>query len=180
MLVLSRKKNESILIDGSVRIDVVNVTRATVRVRLLAPRTLQVLAGTPRKESKAREDPAARAAALGVDDRLMTLVNQQVVSLSESISFGVVDADKSRVLLFVDAPLGTSITALEEADTSQRTTGSRQNLLQFMGPAVDRSDDDREGTDVQTDARGPRGAEVAEPGPDLLPFPAPVSRRRRV
>jgi hypothetical protein len=109
----------------------------------------------------------------------MTLVNQQVVSLSGSISFGVVDADKSRALLFVDAPPGMSVTALEPESRDDDRHGPRQNLLQFMGPATDR-DDDREGPDVRSGPREPHLPEAGEPGPSLLPFPAPVSRRRRL
>ncbi len=179
MLVLSRKKNESILIDGLVRIDIVNVTRATVRLRLLVPRNPPGLTGAVRNEAKPRDDPASRLTSLGVDVRLMTLVNQQVVTLSEAISFGVVDADKSRVLLFVDAPLGTSIAALEPEDRDHDRHGPRQNLLQFMGQGTNR-DDDRERTDLASAPREPKRPDASEHGPSLLPFPAPMSRRRRM
>ena len=50
MLVLSRKKNEAIVIGGAIEIGVVNVTKATVRVRLSAPRSMQVVRGLVKKE----------------------------------------------------------------------------------------------------------------------------------
>ena len=51
MLVLSRKKSEAILIDGVIRIEVVNMAKATVRVRLTAPRSLQLPHGGCREGS---------------------------------------------------------------------------------------------------------------------------------
>jgi carbon storage regulator CsrA len=179
MLVLSRKKNESILIDSLLRIDVVSVAKATVRVRLMAPKSLQTLPGNTRKEARTREDLAAKGSSVGVDVRLLTLVNQQVVCLSESISLGVVDADKSRALFFVDAPAETSIAALDPESPGGKGTGARQNLLQFMGQGTDTSDDDPPELEAETEPVRDETAD-GETGPDLLPFPSPVSRRRRI
>ena len=115
MLVLSLKKSEAILIDGMIRIEVVSLARATVRVRLMAPRSLQVTSGPSRKENRERQDAPARTGPAGMDVSHMTLLNQQVFPLGETVNLGVVDADKSRVLFFVDAPLGTSITTVDPA-----------------------------------------------------------------
>jgi sRNA-binding carbon storage regulator CsrA len=179
MLVLSRKKNESILIDGVVRIEVVSVSRSTVRVRLMAPRSLHVPLGTAKKDGRGREDSVPRAGPVGVEVRLMTLVNQQVVSLGEAISLGVVDADKSRALFFIDAPTGMSVEAVDPDHRVPSAASSRQNLLQFMGPGGERSDENREKPEptIEPKSSPPTGDEA---GPDLLPFPSPLTRRRRI
>src|SRR5208283_3935764 len=128
MLVLSRKKSEAILIDGVIRIEVVNIAKATVRVRVIAPRSLQLPHGFARKEARDRQDSPARTSPMGVHVYHMTLVNQQVVPLCESMSLGVVDADKSRVLFFVDAPVGTSVMAVDQARQLRASASSNQIL----------------------------------------------------
>lgn len=45
MLVLSRKKNESVLIDGDIRIEVLSVKGNQVRLGIVAPRKTRVLRG---------------------------------------------------------------------------------------------------------------------------------------
>jgi carbon storage regulator CsrA len=179
MLVLSRKKHESILIDGVIRIEVVNVAKATVRVRLRAPRSLSVPHGLALHEARVREDPSTRTCPVGVDDFRMTLVNQQVVNLGESISLGVIDADKSRALFFVDAPLGISVTANKPQRIDQPGSCSRQHLLQFMSQPVEKQEENR-GTPAPRPGvdrdREPEG----ESGPELLPFPTPQPKRHRL
>jgi Global regulator protein family len=179
MLVLARKKHEAILIDGVIRIEVVNVGKATVRVRLRAPRGMPSLQGLAPKNGLPREASPARVVPVGMDEFLMTLLNQQVVNLGESISLGVVDADKSRALFFVDAPLGMSVTALKHQGDDRPSLSSRQNLLQFMGQAGEMS-----GPNCDQPAPG-AGAEfkntsIEEPEPKLLPFPARLPKRHRL
>jgi carbon storage regulator CsrA len=171
MLVLSRKKNEAILIDGVIRIEVVNVAKATVRVRLTAPRSLQLPRGLAKKEARDRQDSPPRMSPVGVDVFLMTLVNQQVVPIGESVSLGVVDADKSRVLFFVDAPLGTSVTAVEQEELDRENPSSKQILLQFMGQGADRPEEHRERPSPGGGSREDRTTRDGS-GPDVLPFPS--------
>ncbi len=95
MLVLSRKKCEAILIDGVIWIEIVNMAKATVRVRLMAPRSLQLPHRVARKETRDRQDSPARINPVGMDVFHMTLVNQQIVHLSESVSLGVVDSGRT-------------------------------------------------------------------------------------
>jgi carbon storage regulator CsrA len=179
MLVLSRKKHESILIDGVIRIEVVNVAKATVRVRLRAPRSLNVPHGVAVHEARGREDPSTRICPVGVDDFYMTLVNQQVVSLGESISMGVIDADKSRALFFVDAPLGISVMANKPQRSDRAGATSRQNLLQFMGQPPEKPAEEG-----RTRTPGPGVDRDHEPqdesSPELLPFPTRLPKRHRL
>src|SRR5271165_7623921 len=144
MLVLSRKKCEAILIDGVIWIEIVNMAKATVRVRLMAPRSLQLPHGAARKETRDRQDSPARISPVGMDVFHMTLVNQQVVPLGESVNLGVVDADKSRVLFFVDAPVGTSVMAVDQEGPERAHAPANQNLLQFMRQGTERLDEHRE------------------------------------
>src|SRR5438270_9080021 len=114
MLVLSRKKNEAIVIGGAIEIGVVNLTKATVRVRLSAPRSMQVVRGVVKKELGAEAEPATTTNPAGIDTMSLTLVNQQVIELGKSVSLGVVDVDRSRALFFVDAPPGTNVLATDQ------------------------------------------------------------------
>lgn len=45
MLVLSRKKNETIVIDGQIRIEVLKVKGNTIRLGISAPKDVRVLRG---------------------------------------------------------------------------------------------------------------------------------------
>ena len=45
MLVLSRKKNESIVMDGKIEIEVLRIKGNTVRLGIKAPRSIKVLRG---------------------------------------------------------------------------------------------------------------------------------------
>jgi len=171
MLVLSRKKCEAILIDGLIRIEIVNMAKATVQVRLMAPRSLQLPHGVARKETRDRQDSPARISPVAMDVFHMTLVNQQIVHLSESVSLGVVDADKSRVLFFVDAPVGTSVTAVDREGLDRSNASSNQILLQFMGQGTEPPDEHPE---KPAPGLGSREGQTASDGsgPDVLPFPS--------
>ncbi len=172
MLVLSRKISEAILIDSSIRIEVVNMAKATVRVRLMAPRSLQLPHGPAKKDARDRPDSPARPNPVGMDVFHMTLVNQQVVPLGESVSLGVVDADKTRVLFFVDAPAGTSVAAIDHQKPDRASEPSNQILLQFMGQTTERPDE-QGGRPSSSDepAESPIGGDGS--APDVLPFPGP-------
>jgi carbon storage regulator CsrA len=180
MLVLSRKKSEAILIDGVIRIKVVNTAKATVRVRLMSPRSLQLPLGIARKEIRDRQDSPARISPVGVDVFHMTLVNQQVVPLGESMSLGVVDADKFRVLFFVDAPMGTSVMAVDRAGQDRANPSSNQILLQFMGQGTERLDEHREKPAPTVASRKDQPvSDGSDAGPDVLPFPSNQADRNR-
>ena len=181
MLVLSRKKNEAILIDGVIRVEVVTVSKAAVRVRLMAPRSLRLPHGIARTDIPGHDENTARTSPVGVEVSHLTLVNQQIVTLGESISLGVVDADKARALFFVDTPLGMSVTAVTPQEPDPRTRSSRQNLLQFMGPAADWPPEDRDRIAQPVVHPDPENRSPSvEPGPELLPFPSPEHHRQRM
>ncbi|MGC8640688.1 MAG: carbon storage regulator [Isosphaeraceae bacterium] len=182
MVVLARKKHEAILIDGLIRIEVVNVGKATVRVRLRAPRRP---ASPPRPGSTFRENVPGEASPahvvpVGIDDFLMTLVNQQVVNLGESITLAVVDADKSRALFFIDAPLGMSVTALKHEGDDRPRSSTRQALLQFMGQPEDPSTPDIQPAPQNQHTAGRTTSADLEPEPKLLPFPTRMPKRHRL
>jgi len=179
MLVLSRKKCEAILIDGAIRIEIVNMAKATVRLRLMAPRNLQLPHGVARKEIRDRQDSSARISPVGMDVFHMTLVNQQIVDLGESVSLGIVDADKSRVLFFVDAPAGTSVMAVDQEEPD-RANAPAQNLLQFMGQGAERLDEHREKPAPSDASReGRTASDGSGADPDVLPFPSNQPDRNR-
>ena len=171
MLVLSRKKSEAILIDGVIRIEVVNTAKATVRVRLMSPRSLQLPHGVARKETRDRQDSPARISPVGMDVYHMILINQQIVDLGESVSLGVVDADKSRVLFFVDAPAGTSVMAVDQAGQDRANAPASQVLLQFMRQGAERPEEPREQPAPGDASReGQTASDGSGAGQDVLPF----------
>ena len=106
----------------------------------------------------------------------MTLVNQQIVHLSESVSLGVVDADKTRVLFFVDAPVETSVMAVDRERVGRANASSNQILLQFMGQGTERLDEHR---GKPAPGLGSREGQTASDGsgPDVLPFPFESTRQ---
>ncbi len=117
---------------------------------------------------------------MGVDVFHMTLVNQQVVPLGQSMSLGVVDADKSRVLFFVDAPVGTSVRAVDQEARSRANAPANQNLLQFMRQGTERADEHREQpAPGDTSCAGRPASDGSCAGPDLLPFPSNQPDRNR-
>ena len=181
MLVLSRRKSEVILIDGVIRIEVLNLMKATVRLRVTLPKGLEPSLSGVRKEPRERDDGPGKGAQTGVNMVHMTLVNQQVVALDPAISLGVVDVDKARVLLFVDAPVGTGISTLEPHDPTRKNGAAKQNFLQFMGQSTDHPGDNRDNLSTRPDTQA-ETIKGDETGVHLLPFPAPLpsGRQRRL
>jgi carbon storage regulator CsrA len=179
MLVLSRKKNEAILIDGLIKITVLNLTKGMVRVQVSAPKSTQLIRGLVRHELRATEDASSKTIPIGEETLHLTMVNQQVISLGEAINVGIVDADRSRGLFFVDAPVGSSVLALERREIDSKKSLPRQNLLQFMGQGQEKLDDERQKPNVKMAPR-----EDPEPAdsnvPHLLPFPSRPADRDRV
>jgi len=171
MLVLSRKKGEILLIDGVIQIEVIHLTKATVRLRVSMPKGLQHSPSAVRNEPRQRNGGPGKTAQAGMNVVHMTLLNQQVVVLDPAISLGVVDADKARVLLVVDAPAGTSISTLEPHDPARNGGAAKQNLLQFMGQGTERGGDDRGEPSARPETQA-KAIEGNESGADLLPFPA--------
>ena len=62
MLVLSRKKNESIVISDDIRIEVLKVSGNTVRIGIQAPREVKVLRGELAPYGISDEDTSAKTA----------------------------------------------------------------------------------------------------------------------
>ncbi len=66
MLVLSRKKNESIVIDGNIEIEVLQVKGNSIRLGIKAPREVKVLRGELKPYGMASEDQTAETLAFAV------------------------------------------------------------------------------------------------------------------
>ena len=115
---------------------------------------------------------------MGMEVFHLTLINQQIVHLGESVSLGVVDADRSRVLFFVDAPVGTSVTAVDREGLDRANASSNQIFLQFMGQGAERPDEHRE---KPGPGLGSREGQTASDGssPDVLPFRSNQPDRNR-
>jgi sRNA-binding carbon storage regulator CsrA len=179
MLILSRKKNEALLLDGLIRLEVVSLCRSAVRLRLTAPRSLQLSGAAAARESRGRTEPAQGEGPLGVEVFHATLVNQQHLPLGQAITVAVLDADRSRALLFIDAPSGTSVATLEPDARRARRPPSEQNLLQFMSSGADRPEGSAGDSSPPPDRSG-QPPSPGPPSPRLLPFlPPPAARRAR-
>ena len=172
MLVLSRKKSEAILIDGVIRIEVVNLIKAIVRVRLLAPRGLQLPRSGAWKESRDSLESLVRTNGAALEVFHLTLVNQQILPLRECLNLGVVDVDKSRALFVVDAPLGTSVMAAEREAQKRVGESSGQILLQFMAQGAERSEQQRIKPAPGGSREGQTSIERSSAELDVLPFPS--------
>ena len=114
---------------------------------------------------------------MGTDVFHMTLVNQQVVPLGESMSLGVVDADKSRVLFFVDAPLSTSVTAVGQEEPDPRTDLEPDSAsVHAPGHRAAGGAARENGLGVGS-RKGQPTSDGSGGGPDLLPFPSKSTRQ---
>ena len=98
MLVLSRRKGESIVIGGNVRVTVVNVTGSQVKLSIDAPRSISVHrneiwdAICRENEEALRTGLAAELGVTGADGK--TTAPQPLTSMSGKGSFGKLLADK--------------------------------------------------------------------------------------
>ena len=77
MLVLSRKKNESIVIDGGIVIEVLQISRDQIRVGVTAPAAVKVLRGELRPFS---QQPATSAPSLEGNGQESERTTQFVIS----------------------------------------------------------------------------------------------------
>ena len=177
MLVVSRRKNEAIVIDGAIEIEVVNVTKATVRVRLSAPRCMQVVRGFVKKELGAEAEPATKANPAGIDTLNLTLVSQQVIELGKSISLGVVDVDRSRALFFVDAPPGTSVLATDQRAVCCQEPDRQAKPVAVHEPTLRARRCRRWKRRLSNDPSRAIVEKAGDPGPHVLPFPSPPARQ---
>jgi sRNA-binding carbon storage regulator CsrA len=173
MIVISRKKHECLVIDGVIRVEVVNLIQGVVCLRLMAPRAIKVDTGAAGREPIAPRDEAKGSKGTGLDLLHLTMATRDVIRLGETMSLGIVDADKSRALLFVDAPQGARVIAEDKPESAQdQKTGSQQCLLQFM----DQSDHVKRTEQPEAVSAGPEPAsrdERTADGPTLLPFAPP-------
>ena len=74
MLVLSRKKNESIVINGNIRIEVLQIKGKQIRLGITAPSNMKVLRGELPPRAETADDASAKAETQVVDCDLQSFV----------------------------------------------------------------------------------------------------------
>ncbi len=74
MLVLSRKVNEEIVIDGRIRVQIVQVRGKTIRIGISAPSDVKILRGE--LQPFEIEDPAKTTTCSSVEERRQVLLAQ--------------------------------------------------------------------------------------------------------
>jgi sRNA-binding carbon storage regulator CsrA len=115
MLVLARKRSETLIIDGTIRVEVLSLSAGVARLRFLAPRRVPISRGVARHASTCAVE--AVNAGVGESDMVpvgmraldLLLAKTQVLTLGSEIHIGLVDIDSTRALLFVDAPRDVSV-----------------------------------------------------------------------
>jgi sRNA-binding carbon storage regulator CsrA len=184
MLVLSRKKTECIVIDGTIQVEVVSHLKGLVYIKLLTPRALSVTLGPKREPRDGFATQPPPKPINGHDQLNLAIAIRDVVRLGDRISLGVVDADATRVLFVVDAPPGTKIRAVGKLELEPDVRSTGQSLLQFMEPGEklkrdqDAENSAHDGKRNGTPSTGFKGWSDNRPlkrrpaRPNLLPFPS--------
>jgi sRNA-binding carbon storage regulator CsrA len=175
MLVVARKRHETLTIDGNIRVEVLSLGREMARLRFATPRGIAIQRGVPRPG----EPAAIEAANGGIDDSGMALVDltlcgQQIVTVRDDIHLSLVDVDATRALLFIDAPDGVGVRV--ELTSRPRTSGHAsgtgagepvQAFLPFTSAV--------ETPSAENGHRGPRKNSTdtgpMKPAPRTIPFP---------
>lgn len=80
MLVLSRKKNESIVINGNIRIEVLQIKGKQIRLGITAPSSMKVLRGELPAKRKTEDHSSQPTETAIVECDLPTLVNAVMAS----------------------------------------------------------------------------------------------------
>jgi sRNA-binding carbon storage regulator CsrA len=187
MLVVSRKKHETIDIDGSIHVEIVSHMKDLVWVKLLTPRSVNVTAGS-KKELRGNSLGSSNATTINGHDQFnLAIGTREFVRLGDAIVLGVIDADSSRALFFVEAPTGTTIVAHSKSELEPEVRSSGQSLLQFMEPGerlkrdqeADFGGSPTEGSESKKNGSHAPGMKNSsarplrkrDSGPNLLPFP---------
>jgi carbon storage regulator CsrA len=142
MLVIARKRSETLIIDGTIRVEVLGLSGGVVRLRVLAPRRIPISRGVARPaltdtvEAVHGGIDAASVDPVGVRVEDLLLAKTQVVTLGREIHMGLVDIDSTRALLFVDAPGSVPVQAGETEKPAPRrlsraATDRGQGMLAF-------------------------------------------------
>lgn len=89
MLVLSRKKNETIIIDGRIKVEILKIKGNTIRLGITAPKEMKVLRGelSPFEveiESERQSDPEPDST-----DDLLRVAEEKSAYVQSSNSYGV-------------------------------------------------------------------------------------------
>jgi sRNA-binding carbon storage regulator CsrA len=141
MLVIARKRSETLIIDGTIRVEVLGLLGGVVRLRVLAPKRIPISRGVAGALTDTVAAVHGGIDASGVDSvglrvEDLVLAKTQVVTLGREIHMGLVDIDSTRALLFVDAPGSVPVQAGETEKPAPRrlsraATARGQGMLAF-------------------------------------------------
>jgi carbon storage regulator CsrA len=174
MLVIARKRSETLIIDGTIRVEVLSVSGGMARLRFLAPRRIPISRGVVQPASAAFDEAASGGldasgkdpVGLRVEDLL--LAKTQVVTLGTEIHMGLVDIDSARALIFVDAPRDVSVQA-GETEKPEKRKPSRAEIDRGQGmlafPQLPSAETDANATDPRESSTDSR--------PGTIPFKRP-------
>lgn len=178
MVVLARKRSETLLIDGTIRVEVLGLSGGMARLRFLAPTRIPISRGVARHaQTCAMEAINAGADVSGVDLVGMRAVDlllgtTQVLTVGREIHIGLVDIDSSRALLFIDAPHDVSVqTGETETPKRRRPSRAAKNRGQAMLPFPPTPSAETDGVE-----RDPRGAATDCAQDDAHPGTVPFRR----
>jgi sRNA-binding carbon storage regulator CsrA len=179
MLVIARKRSETLIIDGTVRVEVLGLSGGMARLRFLTPSRIPISRGVARHVStRAVEAGNAGVDASGMDPVAtrvvdLTLAKTQVLTLGTEIHIGLVDIDSTRALLFVDAPGSVAVQAGEtEKPTPRRLSRAAPNrgqgMLAFPPHPATETDENR-----RDSHRASTGSTLDDSHSSTIPFKRP-------
>jgi sRNA-binding carbon storage regulator CsrA len=182
MLVVARKRHEAVIIDGNIRVEVLRLTPGVARLRCVAPRDVAIHRGVARAGAPAAVEAKSNGchsngAAIGVVD--ITLCDQQIITIGSDIHLGLIDVDRTRAVLFVDAPDGISVNVESASPARNHILPVRgesddvvQALLPFSTAPEPAGDDDDQKHRPREPRTGVRGDGASDRPPSrILPFP---------
>jgi sRNA-binding carbon storage regulator CsrA len=185
MLVIARKRHEAVTIDGAIRVEVLCVAPGVARLRFVAPREVAIHRGVTRPGEPAAVEARngsldGSGMGMGVFD--LTLCDQQIITVRDDIHLGLMDVDKTRAVLFVDAPDTVCVhvepaTAARPRGTgcaSAQAVGERepvQALLPFATPADPAAPENGARGPRKSKSAGSAGCEIEKPSPSTILFP---------
>jgi sRNA-binding carbon storage regulator CsrA len=157
MVVIARGRNEAVIIDGTIRVEVLRLAGDLARLRLQTPKDVPVQRGV----AKAGDPAAIEAINGGIDATGMgvvelTLASQHVITIGEEFHVGLLDIAAGRAVLFLDVPCEVSVTTEDAGPVRPRLRAKGEARGQRMLPFPNTS--------------------AGEPPPSTIPFVRPGDR----
>jgi sRNA-binding carbon storage regulator CsrA len=191
MLVIARKRHEAVTIDGHIRVEVLCLTPGVARLRFVAPPEVAIHRGVTRPgEPAAVEARNGRLDGSGMGVLDLTLCDQQIITVGDDIYLGLMDVDKTRAVLFVDAP-ETVCVHVEPAARPRGTdhlssdTAREHEPVQALLPFATPADSAPAGNGARGTRRSPSqsagnaGCENERSTPTTIPFPSAEAGEER-